>query len=324
MKKSVNRILLSACALLLVFFVVPSEIIRASENVEFDDSNRIKAIVYGYMGDKAYGMFEKTYDYIDNLDTSETVLGSPLHTNSTDLKYTLEFVFYNKDSQPLFLEEDNVKLKFSGIFMNLFIYKKDSNYVNMAYYMQTIGDVKLRFVSFSGEEYVVPLSVYLAEKGMLTLSCKNIDIPFAVDKIKISINFDLYNEFPVAEKYPPSSYDYRISSPFKGFQILASVNDSSLDPITKPSPEDQNKVDDFENEVGEQSSELDNINDALGNVEKPNVDSVPDIDDYIPPDDGGLIEKIFASIYSFEEVNTIMILCLIFAFFGYALFGKKG
>lgn len=99
---------------------------------------------------------------------------------------------------------------------------------------------------------------------------------------------------------------------------------NSIQEFFNPSEDEQSKVDAFNSESVEQSSELDSIVNDLDKLDKPDADVIkPDIGSQLPTDDDNYIDVIFSCIYIFNSPVTMLTLVFMFGLIGYVLFGKR-
>lgn len=101
------------------------------------------------------------------------------------------------------------------------------------------------------------------------------------------------------------------------------ANGEKLDQIMNGNQADQDAANDFENNSSNQGGQLDDANDALNDVTKPDPDDIPmDVGNYIPPDGSRAFSDLLAPVYASPVMYTPLLIAVVFLVLRFVLFGK--
>ena len=101
------------------------------------------------------------------------------------------------------------------------------------------------------------------------------------------------------------------------------ANGEKLDQIMNGNQADQDAANDFENNSSNQSDKIDDANDVLGSVTKPDIDDVPmDVGGYVPQDGNTTWRSLLAPLYESYVIMTPLMISLVFLVVRFVLYGK--
>lgn len=130
-------------------------------------------------------------------------------------------------------------------------------------------------------------------------------------------------EIPYSQLYQLQQQGEKTNQLLDQIDKQMAANGEKLDQIMNGSQADQDAANDFENNSSNQGGQLDDANDALNDVTKPDPDDIPmDVGDYIPPDGSRAFSDLLAPVYASPVMYTPLLIAVVFLVLRFVLFGK--
>lgn len=141
--------------------------------------------------------------------------------------------------------------------------------------------------------------------------------------VEVSCNSSIDLKMRISSFYRQNANNEEMKGIMNEINTQLDEQGQKLDQIMNGSQVDQDAANDFENNSSNQSDKIDDANDVLGNVTKPDIDDVPmDVGGYVPQDGNTTWRSLLAPLYESSVIMTPLMISLVFLVVRFVLYGK--